>query len=82
MGILRWLFGVAGGDGSSASQAIVVASIGDEYAWIQRHCPGFRLEMQSLAEIDGKPYDVMSLQNAQGDKRTVYFDISRFFGKL
>jgi hypothetical protein len=81
MGILNWLFGSAGGDGSSAPQAIVVGSVGEEYAWVQRHCPGFAPQMQSLQHIDGKPYDVLHLKNDRGDERTVYFDISKFFGK-
>ena len=82
MGFFSWLFGRAGGDGSSAAEAVVVGSVGDEYAWVQRHCPGFQLQMQSLQEIEGKPYDVLTLRNAAGEERTIYFDISRFFGKF
>ena len=82
MGFFNWLFGRAGGDGSSAAKAVVVGSVDEEYAWIQRHCPGFRFRMQALQEIEGKPYDVLTLRNAAGEERTVYFDISRFFGKL
>lgn len=82
MGLLSWLFGRAGGDGSSAVRAVVVGSVAEEYAWVQRHCPGFQLRMQSLQEIGGRPYDVLTLGNAKGDERTVYFDISRFFGKF
>jgi hypothetical protein len=82
MGLFNWLFGRAGGDGSSPSQAVVVGSVGEEYAWVQRHCPGFAFRTQSLREIDGKPYDVLTLGNAAGEERTVYFDISRFYGKF
>jgi hypothetical protein len=32
-------------------------------------------------EIDGKPYDVHTLQNAEGEEREVFFNISRFYGK-
>jgi hypothetical protein len=81
MGLLSWLFGNRGGDGSSASEAVVVNSIQEEYAWMLRHCPGFTPQMQSLQEIDGQPYDVHTLRNARGEVRTVYFDISRFYGK-
>jgi hypothetical protein len=82
MGLLSWLFGNSGGDGSSAAQAVVVGSVGEEYAWVQRNCPGFKMEMQSVHQIDGKPYDVLHITNEQGEKRTVYFDISSFYGKF
>ena len=81
MDMLGWLFGRRDGDGSSAAQAVVVGSVGEEYAWIRRHCLGFKPTMQALQQIDGKPYDVHTLRNAAGQQRTVYFDISRFYGK-
>jgi len=83
MGLLDWLFGRRGGhrDGSSPEQAIVVGSVGEEYAWMQRHCPWFQPGTQSLEQIEGKPYDVLTWRNDQGEERTVYFDISRFFGR-
>ncbi len=82
MGWLNWLFGSKGGDGSSAAQAVVVGSVAEEYAWVARHCPGFQFQMQSLQLIDGKPYDVLTLRNAQGEERQIFFDISRFYGKF
>jgi hypothetical protein len=83
MGLLDFLFGLGGGhlDGSSVEKAIVVRSVGAEYAWMRRHFPGFQLGRQSLQEIDGKPYDVLTCRNHQGEERTVYFDISEFFGR-
>ena len=59
----------------------MVASVGEEYAWMQRHYPGFQPGMQALQTIDGKPYDVLTWRNEKGEERTVYFDISRFFGR-
>ncbi len=81
MGLYNWLFKSAGGDGSSAAQAIVVSSVSKEYAWVRRHCPGFQSQMQALQVIEGKPYDILTLRNAAGEERTIYFDISQFFGK-
>ena len=69
------------GDGSSEAQAVVVSSIFEEYAWVERHCPGFQRLMQALKIIDGKPYDVLILRNDQGEERTVFFDISQFYSK-
>jgi hypothetical protein len=82
MGLLDFLFGRRGADrdGSSPEKAIVVGSVGEEYAWMQRHNPGFQPEMQSLQHIEGKPYDVLTWRNDNGEERTVYFDISEFFG--
>ena len=68
-------------DGSSPENAVVVGSVEEEYVWMERHCPGFRPGAQSLQEIEGKPYDVLTWQDSGGEERTVYFDISEFFGR-
>jgi hypothetical protein len=81
MGFFDRLFGRKGGDGSSPAQAVVVNSVREEYDWLQRNCPGLQFQKQSLVEIDGKPYDVHTLQNAEGEEREVFFNISRFYGK-
>jgi hypothetical protein len=83
MGLLDFLFGRRNGedrDGSTPENAVVVNSIGEEYAWMQRHYPGFQPAMQALSEIDGKPYDVLTWRNTRGEEKIVYFDISKFFG--
>ena len=83
MGLFDFLFGrgKSGRDGSSAEKAIVVGSVAEEYQWLQQNCPGWTLQQQSLRDIEGKPYGVMTLQSNNGDERDVYFDIGRFFGK-
>ena len=68
-------------DGSSVEKAIVIDDIGEEYLWVQENCMGFQPQMQSLQHINGKPYDVLGLIKDKGEERTVYFDISRFYGK-
>jgi hypothetical protein len=80
MGLLSRLFG-GGNDGSLPGKAVIVNSVAEEYAWVQQHCPGYQFQMQSLQEIEGKPYDVLKLENARGEERCVHFDISRFYGK-
>ena len=80
MGWLDFFFGRRSGDGSSAAQAVVVDGIAEEYQWVRANCPGFAVHRQSLQQIDGRPYDVLTLRNEQGEERVVYFDISRFFG--
>lgn len=81
MGLFSFLFG-RGRDGASAETAIVVNSIAEEYEWMARNCPGYHPEMQSLQHIEGKPYDVLTWRNDRGEERVVYFDISRFFGRM
>lgn len=66
-------------DGSSPDKAIIVESIKEEYQWISCHCSDWYKEIQMLKIIDGKPYDVQPLYNDQGEERTVYFDISKFY---
>ncbi len=84
MGLFDFLFGRrgGGGDGSSPEKAVVVGSVAEEYRWMQRHHPGFQPGMQALSHIDGKPYDVLTWRNERGEERTVYFDISQFFGRF
>lgn len=71
-----------GRDGATPETAIIVESIGEEYDWMRTTYPGFEPAGQSLCEVGGKPYDVLTWRNAQGDERVVSFDISRFFGRL
>jgi hypothetical protein len=68
-------------DGSSAKRAVIVNSVAEEYAVMKRRFPGFRLNLQSLQEHDGKPYDVLEIANASGEKRILFFDVSSFVGK-
>lgn len=68
-----------GGDGSSPEQALLVTDIAQEYNWVEQNCPGFRPTQQMLSENNGKRYDVLTLQNAQGETRTVYFDLSQMY---
>ncbi|MFI5204033.1 MAG: hypothetical protein ACHQF2_06005 [Flavobacteriales bacterium] len=75
------------GDGSSYETAIYInetnemSGVKAEYAWLNEHYPGYKRNMQSLANHNGKPYDIIKIKTAAGDDVTVYFDISNFFGK-
>lgn len=68
-------------DGSSVKRAVIVTSVAQEYAVIKRRYPGFRPEKQFLQNHDGKAYDVINICNASGKKRTLFFDVSSFFGQ-
>jgi hypothetical protein len=83
MNIFRSLFREGGdrNDGSTPEKAIVVGSVAEEYAWMRSNCRGWQPDVQFVEEIDGKDYDVHRLSNSRGESRTLYFDISSFYGK-
>jgi hypothetical protein len=80
--------GSGGGNGLSIAEAIVINETNEtdgvaaEYDWLKANYPGYSLIQQSLINESGKPYDKMEIKTAEGDKKTVYFDISHFFGKF
>jgi PBP1b-binding outer membrane lipoprotein LpoB len=75
-------------DGSSFEKAIVInsgsetAGVNAEYAWLKKNYPGYKTKSQRLVYHDKKPYDVITIETADGNSVDVYFDISKFFGKL
>lgn len=75
-------------DGSSFEKAIVIKAnnertgINAEYAWIRANYPGYRTRSQALNYHGKKSYDVLHIENASGDKKDVYFDITNFLGKF
>jgi hypothetical protein len=80
--------GTDGGNGLSIAEAIVInettesEGVDAEYVWLKVNYPGYTLIKQSLVNAEGKPYDKMDIKTADGEKKTVYFDISHFFGKF
>ncbi|MDB6064226.1 MAG: hypothetical protein JWR26_434 [Pedosphaera sp.] len=76
------------GDGSSYAQAVVIHSAEDEEAgikaeraWLEKNYPAFRKGRQSLMASGGKHYDLIEFTTAEGQAKSVYFDITDFFGK-
>ena len=77
----------SGGDGSSLQQAVIIKSAKNEEAgvaaertWMEQRYPGFHKGEQALLNSDGKHYDEIKITTREGHK-TVYFDITDFFGK-
>ncbi len=74
--------------GASFKDAIVInekserTGVNAEYAWIRKHYPGSRIEGQALVSNHKKPYDIIDIVTASGKKKSIYFDISKFFGKF
>ena len=78
-----------GGDGLSCKTAIAIVGakgeadgVASEYDWIQSHYPGAKLKQQSLTDCTGVAADQMAIVTAEGQDVVLFFDISRFFGKL
>jgi hypothetical protein len=82
----------AGGDGSSPEEAVCIkgapshaAGVRAESAYISRKFgergEDWELKEQSLTEReDGQRIDKMTIETAAGEVRTIYFDVSDFFG--
>jgi hypothetical protein len=74
---------ISGGDGSSIEKAVIIKApdnfigVRVEYAWIKKNCPGWKLEKQSAFKA-GK----MEFSTPDGRQKTIYFDITAFYGKL
>jgi len=86
------LAGYSGKDGSSIKNAIKILGARDEiegiraeYQWLAEKFgeqgKGFTLEMQSLVDDGRRKYDRMDIMLADGTRKTIYFDITDFFGK-
>jgi len=78
-----------GGSGLSCKEAIVVVGaqgeadgVASEYDWIKQHYPGSSFKQQALIECGGAAADQMEIVTADGKDVVLFFDISRFFGKL
>jgi len=74
--------------GSSVETAIVLPGIQHEtqgvdaeYAYIKKNYPGWKLKAQSLISSKGKQYDAIQITGPDGAAKTVFFDITAWFGK-
>ncbi len=79
---------VRGGDGSSIAMAVEIMAktasegVPAEYAWIRMKFPGAKPSGTELIASRGKYYDAIHFISAEGKEVTVYFDISKYMGKL
>ena len=78
----------SGGDGSSHEQAVIIRGARDtetgidaENAWIRQRHAGAQKTMQALESVGRRHYDVIRLTLSDGQTKSVYFDITDFFGK-
>src|SRR5215470_12184738 len=75
--------------GDSIGSAIVLPGVTDEitgvpaeYAYIREHYPGWLFQGQALIHENGRHYDMLLVVGPNGEKRSVYFDITDWYGKF
>ena len=68
--------------GSSIENAVIVASIDEEYAFARKHCSGCKLKGQSLVSQGKLHYDLLTFETSTGEIKKYYFDINSFYGKF
>jgi hypothetical protein len=75
------------GEGESVETAVLVPAqteaegVAWENEWIWRRYGRFRKKGIGLSTLEGRRYDVVTVELADHSERTVYFDITEFFGK-
>ncbi|HXH40963.1 MAG TPA: hypothetical protein VNN08_20215 [Thermoanaerobaculia bacterium] len=73
--------------GISCNSAVVIDAateregIAKERAWIAENYPGAKEVSQALIQCNDKAADQVDIETANAQKRSVYFDISKWFGK-
>ncbi len=82
-----------GGPGDTPATAVIIsgainsiAGVSAEYRYLRqkfgRENVDWNMRRQSVLQQDGKVYDQMELDLKDGSRKTVFFDIGEFFGKL
>jgi hypothetical protein len=76
------------GDGSTLESAIVINApnewegIKAESTWINQNHPKWKKGRQALLHKEGKMYDQIEYTTQEGETKTIYYDITPFFGKF
>ena len=53
-----------------------------EHAYTSKRYPGWKRRMQSLMDVGDRHYDIIELVGPRGEIKTIYFDITNWFGKM
>ena len=67
-------------DGMSPETAYVVIGVAEEYTLLG--AMGVQVARQSLIQADRGPVDALEVVSQNGERRTVYFDVSRLFNAM
>jgi hypothetical protein len=76
-----------GGDGSSFAQAVFFPNAKSsmdgvplEKKWLAEKYPGYKMTRQAVIEENNRLYDSLEIVTASGETKTVYFDMTSWFG--
>ena len=78
----------AGGDGSSEEKAVVIkggteeTGVAAEYKYLDQHFSGSKRGNQGVFASKGKQFDRLEFTTSRGEKKTLFFDITGFYGKF
>ena len=73
--------------GTSFSNAVVImvqsesAGLNEEYKWLANNYPGYALVRRTHVKRSSRHYDIIRIKT-QGQVKEIYFDSTRFWGKL
>jgi len=59
-----------------------IDGVGAEHLYTDQHEAGWTWQRQALVHSDGRVYDVIDLSGPGGETKSVYFDITDWFGKM
>jgi len=74
--------------GTSFSNAVVImveserAGLDEEYKWLSINYPGYALIRRSHVKRSSRHYDIIRIKTKQGQVKDIYFDSTRFWGKI
>ncbi len=75
-------------DGSSFENAIIITEttedkgVAAEYKWIKQNYPDATVRGQVCSGKNKKRYDIIDIITKLGEKKSIYFDITNFYGKF
>ena len=78
----------AADEGGSVARAVVIQAASErdgvaaEYDWLARHLPGAVVARQALLSVGDRQYDRIDVVLPGGGQRSVYFDVTGFFGRF
>ncbi len=78
----------AGADGSSCKKAVVIRDAANnmegvvaEKAWVAWKYPNAKVKGQAVSGIGNRTFDSLEIETADGEAKTICFDITDFFGQ-
>ena len=80
------IYGMKFGGGLTLETAIVIVGennffgVMEERNWLRNRYPGHRFISQAVFHKDVHVYDKMEIETKSGEHKTVYFNITNFFG--